>query len=189
MAAVIEVVAEAANEVAAEAELDPEKKYEIVNGQPEEKEMPGARHSGVETRLSAKLWNFADSNNLGGVYCESSFQIGDKERIPDIAFISIDRIPAEGEPETKWPFAPDLAVEVISPNDLFDKLIAKTKEYFAAGVKQVWWVAPEHKIVMIYRPPLQLTMLSEEDELASEDLLPGFRCRVSELFRNPAKKS
>ncbi len=189
MAAVIEVVANAASEIAAEAELDPEKRYEIVNGQPEEKEMPGPRHSGVGTRLSAKLLNFADSNGLGGVYCESSFQIGDNERIPDVAFISIDRIPAEGEPETKWPFAPDLAVEVISPNDVFDKLIAKTKEYFAAGVKQVWWVAPEHKIVMIYRPPLQLTMLSEEDELTSEDLLPGFRCRVSELFQSPAKKS
>jgi Uma2 family endonuclease len=189
MAAVIEVIADTANEIAAEAELDPEKKYEIVNGQPEEKEIPGAKHGGVGGRLSRRLGNFVESANLGEVYPETSFQIGENERIPDIAFISIDRIPAEGEPETKWPFAPDLAVEVISPNDIFDKLIAKTKEYFAAGVKQVWWVAPEHKIVMIYRPPLQLTMLSEEDELASEDLLPGFRCRVSELFRNPAKKS
>jgi Uma2 family endonuclease len=188
MAAVIEVIAETANEMAVEAELDPEKRYEIVNGQPEEKEMPGAKHSGVGGRLGRRLGNYVESKNLGEVYPEASFQIGENERIPDIAFISIDRIPAEGEPETRWPFAPDLAVEVISPNDIFDKLIAKTKEYFAAGVKQVWWVAPEHKIVMIYRPPLQLTMLAEEDELASEDLLPGFRCRVSELFQNPVKK-
>ena len=189
MAVVLEDISEAGSEFSNLAALDPEKEYEIVNGQPEEKEMPGARHSGVGTRLARRMGNFTESENLGEVYAEASFQIGDNERIPDVAFVSMDRIPSEGEPETKWPFAPDLAIEVVSPNDIFDKLINKTKEYFAAGVKEVWLVSPEHEIVMIYRPPLRMMMLSAEDELVSEDLLPGFRCRAGEIFKSPAKTS
>jgi Uma2 family endonuclease len=57
----------------AEVLLDPEKSYEIINGQPEEKEMPGARHSGVCTRFSGKLGSFVEINALGEVYQEASF--------------------------------------------------------------------------------------------------------------------
>jgi Uma2 family endonuclease len=56
-------------------------------------------------------------------------------------------------------------------------------------VKEVWLVSPEHEIVMVYRPPLRMVMLSAEDELKSGDLLPGFRCRVGELFKSPATKN
>ncbi|MGH9939999.1 MAG: Uma2 family endonuclease [Blastocatellia bacterium] len=92
-------------QLATEVLLDPEKSYEIVNGQPEEKEMPGARHSGICGRLERRLGTFVEANGLGEVYPEASFQIGHNERIPDLAFVSATRIPADGEPETKWPKA------------------------------------------------------------------------------------
>jgi len=174
--------------VASEIILDPEKEYEIVDGRPEEKEMGGARHGGVGLRLGAEIWMHVKVNKLGAVYGpDTTFKIGQNERLPDVAFVSSARIPEEGEPEGPWPMAPDLAVEIISPNDLFEKLFSKVKEYFAAGVGQVWLVSPEHKIVIIYRSPTQITILTEDDELIGEELLPGFRCRVGELFQQPAR--
>src|SRR5919197_2505229 len=125
--------------------LDPEKSYEIVNGQPEEKETPGARHGGIGGRLSRRLGMFVETQGLGEIYVETSFQIGENERIPDLAFVTIKRLPPEGEPETKWLMPPDLAVEIVSPNDFYEKVHAKAMEYLAAGVKQVWIVSPENR--------------------------------------------
>lgn len=166
--------------------LDPDKLYEIVDGQPEEKEMPGARHSGICARLTTVLGVYLKANRSGGLYVEGSFQIGGNERIPDLAFVSATRIPTEGEPETKWPIPPDLAVEVMSPNDLYERVYAKTLEYLAAGVKQVWLVSPEHHTVTIYRSATNITAFAGDCELVSEDLFPGFHCALREIFTSPA---
>jgi Uma2 family endonuclease len=165
--------------------LDPDRLYEIVDGQPEEKEMPGARHSGICARLATELGVYLKANRSGGLYVEGSFQIGRNERIPDLAFVSAARIPPEGEPETKWPIPPDLAVEVVSPNDLYERVYAKTREYLAAGVQQVWLVSPEHHTVTIYRSATNITAFAGDCELVSEDVLPGFRCSLREIFASP----
>ncbi len=168
--------------------LDPEKEYEIVNGQPEEKVTGGARHGGVGMRLGARLVMHVEAHRLGGIYGpDTTFQIGANERLPDISFVAAERIPPEGKPEGKWPMAPDLAVEIILPGDLFEEVISKVKDYFAGGVRQAWLISPEHKTVIIHHSPTQTTILSEEDEPISEDLLPGFRCRISELFQPPGR--
>jgi Uma2 family endonuclease len=172
-----------------EITLDPDKLYEIVNGQPEEKEMPGARHGGVSGRLAIELGIYLKANKLGELYPETNFQIGQNERILDLAFVSAARIPPEGEPETKWPFAPDLAIEVISPTDMYEKVYAKALEYLAAGVKQVWLVSPEHHTITIYRSATDITAFPGESELQSEDLLPGFRCSLREIFKPPQTAS
>lgn len=166
----------------------PEKEYEIVDGQPDEKILSGARHGGVGTRLIIRLSSFVEANQLGGVYGpDTTFKIGNNQRLPDISFVSASRIPEEGEPEGSWHLAPGLAVEIISPNDLFEKVISKVSEYFAAGGRQVWLISPEHKTVIIYDSVTHTTILYESDELTGDDLLPGFHCRVSELFQNPAR--
>jgi Uma2 family endonuclease len=167
-------------------DLHPDKEYEIVAGQPEEKTMRGARHSGVGVRLIARLANHVEAHQLGGVYGpDATFQIGENQRIPDVAFVAATRFPVEGEPEGIWPMAPDLAVEIISPNDLYERVISKVEEYLASGVRQVWLISPEHKIITIYSSPTHTTILTEADDLVSEELLPGFRCRVADLFRSP----
>ncbi|MEP7341535.1 MAG: Uma2 family endonuclease [Acidobacteriota bacterium] len=174
-----------ATELQMETPLDPDKSYEIVNGQPEEKEMPGARHSGICTRLGRKLGDYAEAKGLGEIYQEASFQIGEHERIPDLAFISTLRIPLGGEPETKWPIPPDLAVEVTSPNDFYEKVYAKAMEYLAAGVKQVWLVSPENQTITVFRSPTNIIAFPPESELVIEDLFPGFHCPLSEIFKTP----
>ena len=170
----------------AEVVLDPEKEYEIVNGQPEEKEMAGARHSRIGVRLIRRLAAFVEYNELGEVYGpDATFRIGLNQRLPDVSFVSAARIPAEGDPEGAWEIAPDLAVEVVSPNDVWEKVHGKVLEYFAAGVQQVWLISPEYRNVFVFDSPTQTAILSEQDELVSSQLLPGFRCQVSELFKPP----
>ena len=168
--------------------LDPEKEYEIVAGQPEEKAMGGARHGGIGARLLARLCIYVEAHRLGGVYGpNTSFRVGANERLPDVAFVAADRIPPEGEPEGMWPFAPDLAVEILSPTDLHERVNGKIREYFAAGVRQVWLVSPQYKTVTIYLSPTQVRILMEEDELVSDEIVPGFRCRLHELFQTPTR--
>jgi Uma2 family endonuclease len=167
--------------------LDPDKLYEIVDGQPEEKERPGARHSGICGRLTIRLGMYLKANRLGELYLRTSFQIGANERIPDLAFVSAARIPPEGEPDTKWPMPPDLAVEVISSNDLYEKVYAKVMEYLAAGVKQVWLVSPAHHTITLYRSATNIAAFAGDGELTSEDLFPGFRCPLREIFTSPVQ--
>jgi len=165
-----------------------EKEYEMVNGDPEAIRMGSSRHSGVGTRLIIRMGAHVETNKLGAVYGpDATFQIGNKDRMPDVSFLSARRIPEEGETDQKWDVAPDLAVEVISPNETWEKVNDKILEYFDAGVRQVWLISLKHRRAYVYDSPNLVRILIEEDELTSEELLPGFRCRISDLFRQPAR--
>ncbi len=164
--------------------IDPEKQLEWVNGHAEVKEMAGARHGRIGLKLAAKILDHVEAQKLGAVYGpDVSFTIGKRERIPDVAFVAAARIPPEGDPIGIWPIAPDLAVEINSPNDLIEAVEAKIREYFAAGVQQVWLVSPQFETVTIYETPVNSTTLQAGDELTSPALLPGFRCPVAALFQ------
>ena len=78
--------------------------------------------------------------------------------------------------------APDLAVEVISANDLVAELDEKTEEYLAAGIPLVWVIDPEVRTVVIHRGDGTLAKLRENDDLTGESVIPGFHCKVAELF-------
>lgn len=169
--------------------IDPEKQLEWVNGHAEVKEMAGARHSRIGLKLAAKVLNHVEEQNLGAVYGpDATFIIGVRQRLPDVSFVSAARIPPEGDPVGIWTIAPDLAVEIISPNDLIEEVEAKIHDYFAAGVQQVWQVSPQFQTVTIYDSPTKATILQAGDELTSPALLPGFRCAVAALFQAPAQR-
>ncbi len=109
--------------VATALEDNADKIYELVDGQLEVKDMGSSRHSGVGTRLIIEMGMHVKLNKLGGVYGpDATFQIGHNECLPDVSFISAPHIPSEGETEEKWHVAPDLAVEVISPDESWDKV-------------------------------------------------------------------
>lgn len=170
----------ATTQVAFDDDLD----YEIVDGQQEVK-MAGARHGEIGAKLIIELGRYLKQNPIGKVYnANTTFQIGLNERMPDVSFVSMARFPAEGTPAGKWEIAPDLAVEVISANDIWDKVNRKVREYFAAGVRQVWLVSQQEEEVMIYDSPTQIRVVTAAEELTSEVLLPGFKCRVGELFQS-----
>ncbi len=161
-----------------------DREFEVVNGKLEAKEMAGARHGGVTGRLFIRLGSYLNESSIGDIYTpDTTFIIGKNERLPDISVVLADRMPESGEPEGIWKIAPDLAVEVISPNDFYEKVKQKLHDYFAAGVREVWLVSPEHKEIVIHSSPTASVTLNEDDDLTSETLLPGFRCHIKELFQ------
>ncbi len=169
-------------ELAVAQAVSDEYDYETFNGRKEVK-MAGGMHGRTIMRLGARLQIHVEQNGLGDIYSpDTTFMIGTDERLPDLAFLSKERIPAAGVPYGKWTLAPDLAIEVISPNDVWEKVMDKVHDYFAAGVQQVWLVALKHREVHLYDSPTKPRVLTEDNELTSAALLPGFQCRVSELF-------
>jgi Uma2 family endonuclease len=172
-----------------EVALDPDKSYEIVNGQPEEKEMAGGKHGVISTNLSGELRSYSKTTRRGLVCSEVNFKIGQNERIPDIAFVTAERLPPDGMPEGVVGFPPDLAVEIISPNDVHDKVSEKVLEYLEAGVRQVWLVSPKLRSITIFRSPTDVQVFAGDRELVCEDLLPGFRCSLKEIFQTSLASS
>jgi Uma2 family endonuclease len=93
-----------------------------------------------------------------------------------------DRIPQEGPAEGHGRIAPDLVVEVTSPNDSIAMVELKVNDYLAAGVRLIWVVVPEAQTVSVYRPDHTGARLRVGDFLDGEDVLPGFRYEVAALF-------
>lgn len=103
-------------------------------------------------------------------------------RKPDVSLVRSERL-AGYDPQTGLiPFVPDLAVEVISPNDTAYALGEKIEEYLANGFSLIWVVQPNTKTVTIYRGDGSVAVLHEPDEITGEGALPSFRCKVSEFF-------
>jgi Uma2 family endonuclease len=158
------------------------KNYEYVNGKLEKKSMPNAKHSGIAGRLTGELFIYLKKHKIGRVYPEAHFQIGADKRVPDVAFVSEDKIPDTGEPQKFWTFPPDLAVEITSPTDFYQDVLDKIDDYFEAGVKQVWLINPEKNNLIIYFSPDETKTLSKHDVLTCEEILPKFRLKLSDIF-------
>src|SRR5205814_1449288 len=117
--------------------------YEVVNGQRVELPSMGIYASWITGQLDRRLGFFVDEHRLGTVVPEALFILDTEHNLrrrPDLAFVSAERWPLDRLiPETgDWEVVPDLAVEVISPNDLFEDVLGKMHEYFDKGVRQVW---------------------------------------------------
>ncbi|MCS6911512.1 MAG: Uma2 family endonuclease, partial [Anaerolineales bacterium] len=136
-------------------------------------------------RLAWRLAAFVESRNLGVVtLAETGFQLSrdpDTVRAPDVAFIRSERWPKK-PPKGYLTFAPDLVVEVVSPNDEPDAVQAKIVEWLNAGVQAALVVYPGSRQIAVYRSLRQITILTDGDTLELPDLLPGFTCPVSDIF-------
>jgi Uma2 family endonuclease len=110
----------------------------------------------------------------------------DKVRRADVSFVQVDRLSvAQATAQGHLEVVPDLVVEVVSPNDLLDHVHNKVDEFLAAGVRLVWVINPQTRIVEIHRPHGRGSILREPDSLDGADVLPGFSCRVGDLFQPP----
>ena len=104
-------------------------------------------------------------------------------RMPNVSFVSWDRIPAGRMPQEPAPrLAPDLAVEVLSPSNTAAEMARKRREYFEAGVRLVWMVDPKVRTITVYNAPDQLRVLDEAHTLDGGDVLPGFEVPVRQVF-------
>jgi Uma2 family endonuclease len=104
-------------------------------------------------------------------------------RIPDVAFASWDRIPARRVPQAPIPdLVPNLAVEVLSESNTQREMERKVGEYFRNGVELVWLIDPRDRTARVYRSPVDVTLLGENDTLDGGNVLPGFSLPLAELF-------
>lgn len=145
----------------------------------------GFRHGRIACTVAGLLRSFVVAHDLGAVTgTETGFHIAsdpDTVRAPDVAFVSRQRLPA-CEPVGFFPGAPELAVEVVSPNDTASGVLSKAQDWLDAGCGAVWVVDPQTNTVTVYRTRKDIQVLTREDTLEGGDLLPGFRTGVEELF-------
>jgi Uma2 family endonuclease len=164
--------------------------FERINGQFVERRM-GWLASWVGGEVHARLREHCRAHDLGWVVpADATYRCFPdaprKLRSPDVSFVRRGRFPGERLPTTHARLAPDLAVEVISPTDFAVDVDKKVDEFLRVGVRLVWVINPDRRRVLIYRADGSISGLREADELSGEDVIPGFRCRVGELFPPPA---
>ena len=161
--------------------------YELVGGQLVEKPMSSLANISAGL-VTYELLKWCKGGGGGAVLPELTIQCfpadADLIRRPDVAFFGSDKS-ARLEETGHVTVAPDLAVEVISPNDTIDELEEKIVEYFAAGVKMVWAVHPKFRWLRVHRPGVPLAELREADTLTAEPVLPGFSVPLRDLLPQP----
>lgn len=146
----------------------------------------GGGHGDVAYTVGFLLGMHVRANRLGKmVAAETGFVISrnpDTVRAPDAAFIAKAKIPAEGLPAGYIPFAPDIAVEVLSPSDTQIAVEEKTQQWLDAGTAMVWVVNPRRKTVTVHRAACDPRVLHEGDLLRGDEVCPCFEVKVAELF-------
>lgn len=165
---------------------DDGKRYELIDGELHMMSPAGSVHGRIAARITAALWQHVDENNLGAVYAaETGFLLSlepDTVRAPDVAFVRQERLENVGDVEGYLPLAPDLVVEVVSPNDRFTAVEAKAHVWLGAGAQMVVVVDPGTRTVRVYRTMESIAVLREADELDASDVVPGWRFPVADLL-------
>lgn len=163
---------------------------ELVNGQIVEKNV-SVKSSRVELVIGHQFERYLDANPGGEVFPASlGYQCfdddPDKVRKPDVTVVRADRLAELGRADRGYmPIVPDLAVEVVSPNDLAYEVSEKVREYLDAGFPLVWVAYPEDRTITVHPNGGRPSILTAEDEITAESALPGFRCKVADLFPKP----
>ena len=161
-------------------------KYELAHGRLVRMAPASFIPGVVSTRVSHQIDSFLDDHPLG-LTCaaDTGFLLRrnpDVVRAPDVGFVRGERVSATDLPQRYFPGAPDLAVEVHSPTDRMSETLRKVADYLEAGTRLVWFLHPERRLAIVYRPDGSITVLRANDEIDGEDVLPGFRLRLAALW-------
>jgi Uma2 family endonuclease len=185
--------AEITKKVWTEAELEalPENGYlhEVVDGElvmgPKNKFF----HGGICAELLVALENFNRRQRLGAVLDSSTgfWMFNRNCRAPDVSFVTKERLKSLGFRRTTqsfFPGAPDLAVEVLSPNSSRAEMDDRLKDFFASGAQIAWIINPDEECAEVCHSLTQRKLVGPGGELDGEHLLPGFRYPVADLFKD-----
>lgn len=165
----------------------PDLHCELVAGRLLPMPMTGHVHGKFVARLGAKLVSYADEAGRGialagevGIYTRRD---PDTVRGADAAYISEERYARRG-PSVFLDIAPELVVEILSPDDRPGESMKKIREYLEVGVDRVWYIDPRRRTVRVHRALEQVETLEIGDVLRDEEILPGFSLPLSDLFRD-----
>lgn len=161
-------------------------RHELVNGELVEMPRPGPLHGLIAARICRRLAEHADRHG-DAVMVEAGFVLdvpGDPERVrgPDVSYVYRDRLPDGRVPEKFIRGAPDVAVEVLSPDDNPVEIQQKVRDYLDAGTRLVWVVAPRPKTATVYRADGSARLLREHEALEGEHVLPELSIPLADLF-------
>jgi Uma2 family endonuclease len=157
---------------------------ELIRGELRMMIPAGDEHGRITVRVTCAVGNHVMSQQLGLLHgAATGFVLSrdpDTVRAPGLAFTRAERVapPARGF----VPAAPDLAVEVLSPDDRPGYVREKVAEWLEAGTLVVWVVDPRERTVTVHEPQRQPSVFGEADLVPGGDLLPGFELVVRELF-------
>lgn len=161
-------------------------RYELQSGELVSEPMPGFRHGRIAATIASLVRDHVRRSSLGlVVVVEAGFLLSrapDTVRGPDVALVARDRLEAIDDDRKAFPGAPDLAIEIVSPSNTPADVHAKVADYLAAGTRLVWVVDPETEQVTVYRQLLRPRRLSPGDTLDGEDVIPGLRVGIAEIF-------
>jgi Uma2 family endonuclease len=159
---------------------------ELVRGEVRVMSPAGSQHGRVAMQIGTRLSVFVADQGIGTVYAaETGFKLAsdpDTVRAPDVAFVTRERADAVGDTEKYWPGAPDLAVEVLSPDDRYHEVEERVFDWLAAGCRMVVVVNPRRRAATIYRSPSDIRLLTENDAIDGSDVVPGWTLPLRELF-------
>src|SRR5262245_24574572 len=160
-------------------------RYELVEGRVIQMSPVGYQHGTVVAQLMFLLMRHLEGRDQGYVATEVGFKLASKPdtvRAPDVSFVRKDRIPSPA-PRGFFQGPPDIAFEVLSPDDQPADVRTKVHEYLSRGVPLVVVVDPDNRSVTCHRPAAApVTTRTPEDVLDLGDLIPGFTCRLQDLF-------
>lgn len=162
-------------------------RQELIDGRLFEMEPPGAEHGIVAMRIAMALAAHVTERDLGLAFAgEIGFQLGsdpDTVRAPDAGLISKASVDAAGGiPAGYWPGPPDLAIEVVSPNDRRSAVEGKALDWLAAGARAVVVLDPPLRTASVYRSRDDIRVLTAGERLEFADVVPGWSTRVGDLF-------
>jgi len=163
----------------------PDKRVELVKGALVVREPAGYTHGRVAMNLTLRLGSHVERTGAGQLFAaETGFTLArgpDTVRAPDVAFVRRERLP-DAEPRGFPELAPDLVVEVLSPDDRPGKVLAKVADWLIAGTRLVWVIDAERRQARVYRQDGSEALITAEQALDGETVLPGFSCPLEAIL-------
>jgi Uma2 family endonuclease len=161
-------------------------RYELIEGELRKMSPTGGEHGVLSIEVGYLLSDYVRRHALGQVFgAETGFRVRrnpDTVLAPDVSFIRKERIAVIGIPQEFLPEAPALVVEVVSPGDTAEEVDDKMRRWFAAGVELGWVIYPRGRTITVYRALDDIRILTADDVLDGDSVVPGFQCRVRDLF-------